>query len=117
MSDMRQVLYVVKPEDNVGTALEDIVPGAVHLRGGRDGEFQVHDAIPFGHKAAMRDIAEGEAIIKYGHQVGIATQAIQAGEYVHIHNVRSMHDTRSNTFVESDSGVAESVDREYELIN
>ena len=45
--------------------------------------------IPAGHKAALRDIAEGEPIIKYGNVIGYAKAAIAKGEWVHVHNVRT----------------------------
>ena len=40
-----------------------------------------------GHKYALRDIAAGENVIKYGMPIGHATCAIRAGEHVHVHNV------------------------------
>lgn len=40
-----------------------------------------------GHKYALRDIAKGEDIIKYGNPIGHATADIKAGEHVHTHNV------------------------------
>ena len=43
--------------------------------------------IPFGHKAALRDIAAGEAVRKYGVVIGHATENIAAGEHVHVHNL------------------------------
>ncbi|MBR2343480.1 MAG: altronate dehydratase [Clostridia bacterium] len=42
-----------------------------------------------GHKYALRDIAEGENIIKYGNPIGHATAPIKKGEHVHTHNVRT----------------------------
>lgn len=42
-----------------------------------------------GHKYALRDIAEGEDIIKYGNSIGHATVAIKKGEHVHTHNVKT----------------------------
>ena len=42
-----------------------------------------------GHKYALRDIAEGENIIKYGMPIGHATCAIKKGEHVHVHNVKT----------------------------
>lgn len=42
-----------------------------------------------GHKYAIRDIAKGECIIKYGQPIGHATQSIKAGEHVHTHNVQT----------------------------
>ena len=42
-----------------------------------------------GHKYAVRDIAKGESIIKYGQPIGHATRDIKAGEHVHTHNVQT----------------------------
>lgn len=42
-----------------------------------------------GHKYALRDIAAGENIIKYGNPIGHATADIKAGEHVHTHNVKT----------------------------
>ena len=42
-----------------------------------------------GHKYALRDIAAGENIIKYGNPIGHATEDIKAGEHVHTHNVKT----------------------------
>ena len=40
-----------------------------------------------GHKYALRDIAEGENVIKYGMPIGHATCSIARGEHVHTHNL------------------------------
>ena len=42
-----------------------------------------------GHKYTLRDIAEGENVIKYGMPIGHATCAIKKGEHVHVHNVKT----------------------------
>lgn len=42
-----------------------------------------------GHKYALRDIAAGENIIKYGNPIGHATQDIAKGEHVHSHNMKT----------------------------
>ncbi len=42
-----------------------------------------------GHKYALRDIAEGENVIKYGMPIGHATCTIKKGEHVHVHNVKT----------------------------
>ena len=42
-----------------------------------------------GHKYALRDIKAGEAVIKYGNPIGIATADIKKGEHVHTHNVKT----------------------------
>ena len=78
---------VISDRDNVATALEP-------LEAGRQldlGELSVTtvEAIPSGHKVALRPIAAGEAVIKYGSPIGIASAAIAAGAHVHTHNVSS----------------------------
>ena len=42
-----------------------------------------------GHKYALRDIAAGENIIKYGNPIGHATADIKAGEHIHTHNMKT----------------------------
>lgn len=42
-----------------------------------------------GHKYAVRDIASGEKIIKYGFPIGIATEDISEGGHVHSHNMKT----------------------------
>lgn len=45
--------------------------------------------IPIGHKVALKDIAKGETIWKYGQDIGKAVADIAKGEHVHIHNVKT----------------------------
>ena len=45
--------------------------------------------IPAGHKFALKDIKQGETVIKYGKIIGRATVNIKKGEWVHTHNVKS----------------------------
>jgi len=49
--------------------------------------------VPAGHKIAARAIAAGEAILKYDTVIGFAARAVEAGEYLHTHNIR--HEERS----------------------
>ena len=43
--------------------------------------------VKLGHKIALAPIAAGERVFRYGHSIGVATQAIAAGEWVHSHNL------------------------------
>ena len=45
--------------------------------------------ITTGHKAALRNITEGENVIKYGFPIGHATKDIVEGERVHIDNLKT----------------------------
>jgi|TARA_Y100000310_G_scaffold333425_1_gene410962 (2R)-sulfolactate sulfo-lyase subunit alpha len=49
----------------------------------------VNDPIPLGHKFALRDIRDGESVIKYGEDIGRAVTDIPKGDHVHVHNVKT----------------------------
>lgn len=81
-------VVVMKPgADNVATALEDLPAGALVEAAGQ--AVTLLEPIPFGHKLALRDIAQGEPVCKYGQVIGTASRPIRAGEHVHVHNVLS----------------------------
>ena len=71
----------IHPEDNVAVAIHPIEVGNVF-----EG-VTAKEAVPQGHKMALTDIKEGEAVIKYGFPIGHATQDIKAGQWVHTHNM------------------------------
>ena len=78
---------VISASDNVATALEPLEAGHT-LRAGA-ATVPVIEAIPRGHKVALRPIAAGEAVVKYGSAIGIASCDIAAGAHVHTHNLAS----------------------------
>jgi len=47
------------------------------------------DAIPLGHKIALKDIKKGDTILKYGHDIGRAVATIGKGRHAHVHNVKT----------------------------
>lgn len=53
--------------------------------------FDTAQAIPLGHKVAVRAIRAGQPVMKYGVSIGTASTDIRAGEHVHIHNLKSNH--------------------------
>ncbi len=92
---MNQILALkVNDKDNVATVFSNQVCAnteiEVHDKKGRTWKQIAHDAIPYGHKLALEDIAKGDAIIKYGEELGRASKAIGRGEHVHLHNLESM---------------------------
>ena len=73
------------PRDNVAIARVP-VPAGAELR--IDGVAVVaRDAIPAGHKLALREIAAGEMVERYGQAIGRARETIAAGMHVHTHNL------------------------------
>jgi len=45
--------------------------------------------IPIGHKLAIRDLKNGDTVIKYGVDIGRTVAPIRTGEYLHVHNVKT----------------------------
>ena len=45
--------------------------------------------IPIGHKVALRDMAVGDTVIKYGIDMGRVVAPIKAGEHAHVHNIKT----------------------------
>ncbi len=80
-------LLVLAPGDNIAVARLEIAAGTALRVAGRSVTLQ--RAMGFGHKIALRDIAAGERIVKYGAPIGRATEAIPLGGYVHSHNLAS----------------------------
>lgn len=77
----------ITPRDNVATALESIAAGElVHVA---DFTIAVVEAIPRGHKLALRPIRRGDNVVKYGSPIGTAMCDIAPGAHVHTHNVVS----------------------------
>ncbi len=88
---MTHKAILLNVRDDVATALTDL-PGGETVQvslGEVCAEVVLRDGIEFGHKFALRDIAEGEDILKYGLPIGKALHDIRAGECVHVHNCRS----------------------------
>ena len=55
----------------------------------KSAKIQSKNEIPLGHKIAMTDLAEGDTILKYGHDIGKVVKPIKKGEHVHVHNVKT----------------------------
>ena len=80
-------LVQVHPADNVAVALRALSTGDRVSTGA--GTVTVLAPVPFGHKVAVRAIAAGQAVVKYGEIIGRARQGIESGEHVHVHNCDS----------------------------
>jgi altronate dehydratase small subunit len=84
-------VIVINEKDNVATALKPLNAGtkvSVGVQGCVE-KIKLLSEIPMGHKFALKDIEEGEAVIKYGETIGKSTAKITRGEHVHVHNVIS----------------------------
>lgn len=92
-----QDAFQIEAGDNVATALVSLLPGDVEIKGDKAADrIPAIEEIPVGHKIAVRDIMDGEKIIKYGIVIGRATRDIACGQWVHLHCMCSIYDERSS---------------------
>src|SRR3954447_3019232 len=73
------------PSDNIAVARVPLSPGQKLTIDGTP--ITVRDSVPAGHKVALRQIARGESIIRYGQMMGRASADILPGSHVHTQNV------------------------------
>ena len=77
----------IHPADNVAVALTDLKAQTPIALDGE--EFLLPADIARGHKFALRPLASGESVIKYGYPIGRTTAAIKTGEWIHTHNLKT----------------------------
>ena len=46
-------------------------------------------AIPIGHKVALKDMEVGDTVVKYGVDMGKVVVPIKKGEHAHVHNIKT----------------------------
>jgi altronate dehydratase small subunit len=87
-------LLKMSEKDNVAVCLGDGKPGETLTLtakdGGKLGPVKLMEEIPFAHKVALDDISTGDHIVKYGEIIGVATQPIKIGQWVHVHNIEGL---------------------------
>ncbi len=91
------------PSDNVAIARVPIPAGAELLVDGI--AVTTLDPIPAGHKVALRAIAAGEAVERYGQVIGRAKAAIEAGRHIHTHNLAFEELTLNYEFPTTDTPI------------
>ena len=77
----------INPTDNVGVALQPLSKGEVIDVDGQ--RITLLTSVPAGHKCTLKDIAEGENVIKYGFPIGHALHAIRQGSYLDHEDIRT----------------------------
>lgn len=78
---------LINEVDSVGVALQALKAGTKISLGGH--EVVLTEDIERGHKFALKDIKEGEPVLKYGYPIGRAKVEINAGSHVHTQNVKT----------------------------
>ncbi len=87
-------LLVHDHKDNVGVVVvEDLAAGTEMLcvvtADDSDFRLNVGEAVPIGHKVALRDLAPGDTVVKYGEDIGRVVAPIAKGGHVHTHNLKT----------------------------
>ena len=79
--------------DNVGVATIDIKAGekakGLYMDSQAPVEVKALKDIPLGHKIALKDMKIGDAVIKYGHDIGKVVTNINIGDHVHVDNLKT----------------------------
>ena len=87
-------LLVHDKSDNVGVVVVEGVKAGDELLcvvTEDDSDYKIvtnHD-IPIGHKIALKALAEGDTVIKYGEDIGRMVAAAVKGDHVHTHNLKT----------------------------
>jgi len=79
--------------DTVGVATVDLEVGqtarGLYMDSQEPIEIEVLEAIPLGHKIALKDHKVGDSVIKYEADIGKVVENIPTAHHVHIHNLKT----------------------------
>ena len=80
--------------DTVGVVVVEDVKEGMEMTGWKmesDETIKVKalNDIPLGHKVALSNLKDGDAVLKYGHDIGKIVQAVTVGGHVHTHNLKT----------------------------
>lgn len=80
--------------DSVAVVVVETVKAGMELTGWIMDEDKMMNVtakqdIPIGHKVALRDMAVGDTVMKYGIDMGKVVKPITAGEHAHVHNIKT----------------------------
>lgn len=83
---------VLHEDDDVAVLVESLEHGAVIAVNTGKGNISLHirQALPLGHKIALRDLPTGHLVRKYGEVIGKLRSPVVAGEHIHVHNLASL---------------------------
>lgn len=77
----------INVSDNVAVAIESLKKGE-NIQVG-EVMITLNEDVPAGHKFALKNLAEGENVIKYGYPIGHAIHAINAGDWVNEYTIKT----------------------------
>ena len=77
----------INPDDNVAVAIENLKAGETLVVDGN--EVTLVSDVPAGHKFALKDLAKGENVVKYGYPIGHAREAQPKGQWMNENNIKT----------------------------
>ena len=77
----------VHSTDDVAVAVDPLEPADVITVG--EETVRIREAIPAGHKVALRALGSGDVVHKYGWAIGRLTAKVEAGDWIHSHNLKT----------------------------
>ena len=84
---MQATFLKINPADSVVVCLVEKKKGEIISVDGQD--IVLNQDTPAGHKVLIKDVQEGDNIIKYGYPIGHARQAMKAGDWVNENNLKT----------------------------
>ncbi len=84
---MQTTYLKINPADSVVVCLSPKKKGDLITVDGR--QIAINQDTPAGHKVLIKDVAEGEDIIKYGYPIGHAMTSMKAGDWVNENNLKT----------------------------
>ena len=81
-------------EDTVAVVVVEGVKAGMALNGwimdeNKTMTLTARQDIPIGHRIALKDMAVGDTVIKYGIDIGKVVAPIEAGAHAHVHNIKT----------------------------
>ena len=84
---MQATFLKINPADSVVVCLVEKKKGEIISVDGQD--IVLNQDTPAGHKVLIKDVQEGDNIIKYGYPIGHARHAMKAGDWVNENNLKT----------------------------
>nr|MCU0978212.1 altronate dehydratase family protein [Pirellulaceae bacterium] len=72
-------------DDNICLAARPLDGGARIIAGDR--AVTLSGPVKLGHKIAVQRIPQGARVVKYGQAIGVTTENVEPGDWVHSHNL------------------------------
>ena len=81
-------------KDNVAVVVVEGVTAGMAMTGWIMDEdrmigVQAQQDIPPGHQGALKDMAVGDTVWKYGIDMGKVVAPVQTGQHAHVHNIKT----------------------------